>query len=654
MDFNDAFAAIKTESVDDVPQVCLAIPKDLFLRSQNLCHDAVAKNPLCYGLLPIAALEDNWDLVDLAADILGESNARSPELIHSILESMPPIMRDCFLFFLRNPPEWLESSQKQIRLSYFRYHYKLPVEPNVSDEQAAKWVDEYFEIGYAMVPHKERHPELLHIIVRSHHEMRNLKMIPESVIKSNIDYVRTLFKSGPATLIEYIPENLRDDDMYRSSIKDIIVNNRHASKLLRLIPDAIWDANPELVLDIIDANPLNYKELPLSVREHHAGSAAEQAVSGYPMSYAHIIPESVKEGNWGLAHLAVSLDPTQYIFVPLDMRQSNDQRALDLTELALKANPHAYQNDIPESVKESNWELARLAVSLDPNLYAYVPENMKNFEMNGDERALDLAQLASKHRRCIASDFDTMQEYRQGIVQRPQKICEPNMGFENMSIGTQNGLLNRLYNTGEHAHLRGLENFQQAKALVAQAHSKKGTVTGLAAHRQGLFSKLSKDTRGHIMSFVPHTNSLAIDHALWCKSQLLLLQEHIDRFMYMFHFNPQAELLELYTPFVVELVTRFCDPRYALSVDPSDEPRADAVLDPNLAQTVANAVFQWLAIMRSADDWNTQEEVKSELIRLGFPPPANQVNALAKRYFAEPLFDASGNDIDTLLFSEYS
>jgi hypothetical protein len=207
-----------------------------------------------------------------------------------------------------------------------------------------------------------------------------------------------------------------------------------------------------------------------------------------------------------------------------------------------------------------------------------------------------------------------------------------------------------------------LENFQQAKALVAQAHSKKGTVTGLAAHRKGLFSSLSKDARVHIMSFVPHTNSLTIDHGVWCKSQLLLLQEHIDRFLYTFHSNDEIGFLDDVTPFVAVLVTRFCDPRFAWSVVASDGARDDAVLDQHLAQTVADAVWRWFAILkavnniweRTHDPLSTQPEVRRELIRLGFPAPANQVDALAKRYLAEPKVDASGNDIDTLMFSEYS
>ena len=607
MDFDSAFAAIEAASVEDLPQVCLAIPKDLFLRSQNLCHDAVAKNPLCYGLLPIAIKQDDWGLVDLAADILGKSNARSPELLHSILESMPPIMRDCFLFFLRNPPEWLESSQKQIRLSYFRYHYKLPVEPNVSDEQAAKWVDAYFEIGYAMVPHKERHPELLDIIVRSHYEMHNLKMIPESVIKSNIDYVRTLFKSGPPSLIENIPENLRDYDMCRYTINNIITNNRHASKLLRLIPDAFWDANPELLLDIIDADPLNYKELPFSVREHHAGLAAEQAVRSRPNFYAHIIPESVKEGNWGLAWLAVSLDPDLYSSVPLDMR---------------------------------------------------------DFELNGDERALDLAQLVSKIRRRTAKDFDSMEAYREYAIARSLNVSSPNMGFEHMSAGTRDALLRRLYITGEHSHLRDLHKFREARAKVGIAHSKaKSSVKNM-----GLFKSLSQDNRDHVFSFVPAANKRATDHAAWCISELQLLQEHTDRLLYQFHLDEDADAISTSIAFVGHLVTYFCDSRYAWSVVETELPRDDSILDIHLAQTVARAIWHWFGVVQAVSDkWqNTHhypldtesepelDEVRVRLAHLGFPPPAKLISAAVKQYLKEPLEYADGTLTDIKLFSEYT
>jgi hypothetical protein len=607
MDFDSAFAAIEAASVDNLPPVCLEIPADLFLRSPDLCYQAVAKNPLCYCSLPIAIKQDEWGLVDLAADILGKSNARSPELLHPILESMPPIMRDCFLFFLQNPPEWLKSSQKQIRLSYFRYHYELPVEPNVSDEQAAKWVDAYFEFGYAMVPHKEKHPELLDIIVRSHYEMHNLKMIPESVIKSNIDYVRTLLKSGPPSLIENIPENLRDEDMCRYTIDNIIANNRHASKLLRLIPDAFWDANPELLVDIIDADPLNYKELPLSVREHHAGLAAEQAVSSSPNFYAHIIPESVKEGNWGLAWLAVSLDPDLYSSVPLDMR---------------------------------------------------------DFELNGDERVLDLAQLASKIRRRAAKDFDSMEAYREYAIARSLNVSKPNMGFEHMSAGTRDALLRRLYITGEHSHLRDLHKFREARAKVGIAHSK----TKSSVKNMGLFKGLSQDNRDHVFSFVPAANKRAADHAAWCMSELQLLQEHTDRLLYQFHLDEDADAISTSIAFVGHLVTYFCDSRYAWSVVETELPRDDSILDIHLAQTVARAIWQWFGVVQAVSDkWqstyhyplDTQsepelEEVRVRLEHLGFPPPAKLISATVKRYLKEPLVYADGTLTDIKLFSEYT
>jgi len=603
MSLERALVDIEETSAADLPRVFKRFPTDLLLKHDVLGDMAVAKNALCYCSLPMARKDDNWGLVDLAIGILGKKGNNTPKVVMKVLKSMPDTMYDCFLYFLSNPPKWLKvNTQIYDRLEFFKPRCIMQGEPDVSAEQALKWVKEWHGLGYAMVPRKKRHPDLLRFLIRPSARPTWLKMVPKSVLRQESAYVKHLVMLN-LLFFKYLPESMRDEEMSRAIVTSYFAGNTHLEykRLLKLIPEGILNDNPEWVTRIIQAN---YSDLDYSFKLHRP----------------------------------------------------------DLAMRVVHAEPNAYKEIIPHSVKIGNWDLARLALSLDPALYAFVPVEMRFIELSDDERVLDLAQLASKLRRKVDTEFLTGEHYKQYLAERSGKVSAPSMGFDEMSKGTQDGLLSRLYNTGEHAHLRDLDKFREAKAVVAQAHSKIAALTGLAARRPGLFIKLSKDARVHVMSFLQHTNSLAVDHALWCKSQLLLLEEDIDRFMYSYHINGEVALIDDIMPFVADLVTHFCDPRFAWSVLASDEPRNDVVLDQRLAQTVADAVWRWFSILKAVNNiWertnkplNEQPEVQQELIQLGFPAPVIKVSPLAKRYLALPLRDANNNLLPGIFFSEYS
>ena len=298
---------------------------------------------------------------------------------------------------------------------------------------------------------------------------------------------------------------------------------------------------------------------------------------------------------------------------PYDVRLAHPELAAE----AVRETSFNYQH-VPVELRRGNWELAELAVNLSPLSYQYVPDEMKDVTQAASpaerERIVDLATRATRtdgHLRAYGAP--TPEQDRNFIAQESyyNYIGNDNMlKAEHMPAATQRMALSHMYTTGQHAVLRGMHQFSQARQAVCEDDARARQMFQILSLRphppheeRPAIANLVPDMLHTVVTRAHNTRSVHADHDTWAAIELRKLWYSINALLLVcrtgpfvsHYFRPLARCTRL----ILTMITHFCDPHYAWSVSEEDPAMLEPVppLTPSMLATAAHVAENlWSAL----------------------------------------------------------
>jgi hypothetical protein len=530
--YGPALAAAAVEYCDSFTQmleIYMEIP--LSFRQERgksgLTYKALQVAPAIYPLLPENIRSGNWLLLDVCVNILWKKNNRCSNptlwLQPSFRQSIPPVMFQCILHFWadadRKKEEYPCGADERIEQARRASVKATNWMRQITKEMVNEWMLNEPEIAYTMLPWSLRLQLPSSVIDPLLENWKcyphALLQIPDCVLERNLNKIRTMVEEDGFQFIRHLPPSFQKTH-YTAFSNIILFQKTFLTKEdMEEVTESTWLQNPEWVTRLVENNPELYPFLPFSVRTQHP----ELVRHVYSTNY-HLIPDEFKRGKWDMALEVVARQPVFWLHMPDSMKDVD--WAVSLTERA-----HVI-------------ELACLFTLLPHTLNADPRQNNTHYRISS-------AELWENEYTSI-----------------PQS--------------TQRALLEHLYYSKQHEHLRCMGLFGTTRDMLLRKHTwQQRTIQGPLHHQVSFPSYLGKYLSERVMNAgVPHIFSEAHDYTRWTQIETRVIWLCLNRLLYNIHHNKSYELIQKDAEWsmhkIAQNIRRFCMYPWSTLDDESENP----------------------------------------------------------------------------------